>query len=96
MGGCLGQISNVLQNLANEKIDDTELLEEVIYVFDNQNKTLDMDSGPGPPPHSIPSIQTGTHHIFVKWVGVGFPTPRVPKCLFYMGYSHILTQDLSK
>ena len=50
MGGCLGQISNVLQNLANEKIDDTELLEEVIYVFDNQNKTSDMDSGPGPPP----------------------------------------------
>ena len=46
MGGCLGQISNVLQNLANEKIDDTELLEEVIYVFDNQNKTSDMDSGP--------------------------------------------------
>ena len=44
MGGCPGQISNVLQNLANEKIDDTELLEEVIYVFDNQNKTLDMDS----------------------------------------------------
>ena len=50
MGGCLGQISNVLQNLANEKIDDTELLEEVIYVFDNQNKTSDMDSGPGTPP----------------------------------------------
>ena len=50
MGGCLGQISNVLQNLANEKNDDTELLEEVIYVFDNHNKTLDMDSGPGPPP----------------------------------------------
>ena len=50
MGGCPGQISNVLQNLANEKIDDTELLEEVIYVFDNQNKTSDMDSGPGPPP----------------------------------------------
>ena len=50
MGGCPGQISNVLQNLANEKIDDTELLEEVIYVFDNQNKTSDMDSGPRPPP----------------------------------------------
>ena len=50
MGGCLGQISNVLQNLANEKIDDTELLEEVLYVFDNQNKTSDMGSGPGPPP----------------------------------------------
>ena len=50
MGGCPGQISNVLQNLANEKIDDTELLEEVIYVFDNQNKTSDMDSGPSPPP----------------------------------------------
>ena len=50
MGGCPGQISNVLQNLANEKIDDTELLEEVIYVFDNQNKTSDMDSGPGPTP----------------------------------------------
>ena len=46
MGGCPGQISNILQNLANEKIDDTELLEEVIYVFDNQNKTSDMDSGP--------------------------------------------------
>ena len=44
MGGCPGQISNVLQNLANEKIDDTELLEEVIYVFDNQNKTPNMDS----------------------------------------------------
>ena len=50
MGGCPGQISNVLQNLANEKIYDTELLEEVIYVFDNQNKTSDMDSGPGSPP----------------------------------------------
>ena len=53
MGGCLGQISNVLQNLANEKIDDTELLEEVIYVFDNQNKTSDMDSGPGPLPPPV-------------------------------------------
>ena len=50
MGGCLGQISYILQNLANEKIDDTELLEEVIYVFDNQSKTSDMDSGPPPPP----------------------------------------------
>ena len=59
MGGCPGQISNVLQNLANEKIDDTELLEEVIYVFDNQNKTSDMDSGPRPPPLFIQCLKFG-------------------------------------
>ena len=58
MGGCPGQISNVLQNLANEKIDDTELLEEVIYVFDNQNKTSDMDSGPRPPPPCSDNVRS--------------------------------------
>ena len=73
MGGCPGQISNVLQNLANEKIDDTELLEEVIYVFDNQNKTSDMDSGPVPPP-SVRTMSKVWQFFFLD----GFPN------LFYL------------